>query len=284
MASHREKLVRWFRRQLAKEGLFKFVLRHAAGKTANVAEFPFDATSTPEDFATMVAIAAKDDADGLGGTHTYSLASYYNDRPEMPVERCSFREFSEPVEGEDSDLSTEPADKNGLLAQLMRHNEANARTTVLAFDGVMRHMSKTLESAMTRNSELEERHFLAMTTMEEMASLRHERDMDTLKVAGDQKRSEQMMDKVSLLLPTVVNKIKGVKLLPTEQTPEQEIILQFGKSLSPDQLEGMQKLLRPEQLMAVLELIGNAQKAVEEKAKKKEEEERKKEAQKNGAS
>jgi len=269
--TNRDKMVRWIRKQLGTSGeLLKLVLRHASGaKTAAVCELDVDQKTTAEDYASSVMLAATDDANGLGGIHKYSLASYFADRIEAPRERFSFRIIAEENDEDGMDaLSTEDGNAKGLLAQMMRHNEAIMRTSVMGTNDLIRHYQQMVSSQMNRNSELEERHTHLVGMIEEVSSLKHERDIASLRAASDMKRKDDLVEKGMLLLPSVVNKLTGKKLLPEEITPEKATLVAFGKSLTPDQLEKFQAILKPEQLIAILSLLDSVMKAEEKPSEK----------------
>lgn len=256
--ANRDKMIRWIRKQLGASGtLVRMVLRHASGpKTAAVCEFEVDSKTTAEDYASSIMMAATDDANGLGGIHKYSLASYYVERPEAPRERFSFRIIAEQNDEDGmDDLATEDASGKGITSQLMRHNEAIMRVSTMGTNDLIRHYQAMLAAQMARNGELEERYNTMVGMAEELASLKHERDLATLRATHDMKQKDQMVEKGMLLLPTLINKMTGKKLLPENTSAEKEALLQFGKSLSPEQLEKMSQVLSPVQFITVIELL-----------------------------
>lgn len=69
------------------------------------------------------------------------------------------------------------------------------------------------------------------------------------------RRFDDAYKKVSALLPTIVNRLTGTNLLPEKTTPAMEMLRAIVQSLRPEQLQQLQTILTPDQLMPLLELM-----------------------------
>lgn len=260
MGINRKKLVQWIRMQQASafDGatLYRLILRHAMGgnKASSVAEFDVsNPENSPEDIASLITEAANDDAEGLGGLQKYTVSSYFSDDPDHVRARFSFRLLvDEHDTGEVHD--SEPATSAGLLAQMMRHNEAMMRVTVMSMSEIARIQTRQIERLASQNEDLTTKHLNMMEMMEEVMTAKDEREVRRMEVKNKLDNQAAIVDKIGLLLPAVVNRISGKNLLPSKTTPEQMMLDKFLESFSLEQMQGLGNVLKPEQMMIVMEL------------------------------
>src|SRR5262245_12354067 len=93
--------------------------RHADVSTIAVAEETDDDALAA--LAEEIEVAIQNDADGLGGMQRYLVVAL---RGEAQLTRLPFRMAATDEDEAGEPIDSEPATSKGLLAQLMRHNEA----------------------------------------------------------------------------------------------------------------------------------------------------------------
>ena len=264
----RSKLERWLRQQILiaddERGRCKrIVVRHTvSGKLGQeIATFKVPIKALDDDWfaETLSAIdaAIADDADPLGGVQTYVIFPFFEET-DKPGSRFTVRETSSTVEDPES-IESEPATKTGLLAQLMRHNEANARTSALALGTILntlrttnQRQAETIEKLLTdRQSNFE--------TMERLKSEEVERSIVMKREETSERMKGELFEKLALLLPIAVNKIAGKNLLPAKRTGTETVIQGLIESITPEQLAKLGEVMRPEQMAALLEVFQSMQ-------------------------
>lgn len=247
----RQRLAAWIGRQTE---LSKIVVRHynsmgkADGDIASIA-IP-EQGAEPDAIAGEILKSAEDDASGIGGVQTYSVLGFADEKQKV---RLTFR-----VEGEDDDvekdgISTEPATKTGLLAQLMRHNEALQRALCLSNDSTLRAMSKALAQATAQNEHMQAKHFETVETVEGLLSMKDERD---LKRQESEQRSAalgEMIGTVKMLAPAIAKRVLGKNGDPIAAPNTQQAGIEaLRDSLMKD----------PERMNSIFEKLTETEKAV----------------------
>lgn len=268
--SQKGKLVRWIRQQVLldddeKGRCKKIVLRHVAGGrygseilTAQVPKKAVD-DSWFEELANDIEIRVTDDAEGLGGMQTYCVHSLYERRPDKPGSRFTIRETSADENLEDAE--SEPPTKTGIISQMMRHSEAATRIALMATGQIM----STLKSTNARQADMIEKlvseKMANLETMEKLRSEEMERRIILQRAEADEKRKSEIFEKLTMLLPVAVNRISGKNLLPEKASGTELVVKGLIESITPEQLEKLQGVLRPEQLMTLLDIFQSMQPA-----------------------
>lgn len=253
----KQKLERFIRRALFNDNrdpLEKLKLSHCpqGGKPTPVWNKAFD-DAGPDDIDPAVQELLQvvtDDASGMGGVQRYILIATVGGETHS---RLSFR-----MQGYDEtfdDVNSEGPNSTGLIAQQMRHNEALAKSSHMAMGGTLQIMHRLLDRTMKHNERLLEQRMEAFEAIEEARSEKHEREMEMMEAISKQEMKTGIMEKVSLMLPTVVNKMSGKALLPETTTPKDEMLKAIVHSLRPEQVSKLQEVLDMEQLLPLLELI-----------------------------
>lgn len=152
-------------------------------------------------------------------------------------------------------LNSEPASLEGLLAQLMRHNEINSKTNAQAIGQVLTMQHRTIEEQGAQLRHLVSKSFEAIAMVEELASAKHERELSLKKAETQGRIMEDMAEKAMMLAPSIVNRIAGQKLLREKTTPEMETIKAVLGSLTPPQWDTILSALSPEQKIALGSLM-----------------------------
>jgi len=238
----------------------RFSLRHASpGHQGNdVESWDHDDKMNLDDigvFANEIAARAQTDADGIGpGVHRYTLQSYIGKQPSSGRFVFRIRASEDPddeIGGDDS-----PTTK-GLLAQLMRHNEANARTLNTMSSGVVTLLVRRLEAMDSRMSNLEKERAETFLALEAAKSEQHTRDMELMKESNNEERKDAALKKLMDLAPVVVNRIAGKQLMEAKD-PLSAMVSQLGDSLSQEQISKIASALSPEQQIMFVEAVKTA--------------------------
>lgn len=254
-------LTRWLSRELVKDRkdkpICKITLRHAAPgtkgnevETVDLTERTLSLDNIP-DLAEEIISRAQTDADGIGGVQRYTVTLYAVNEVRA-VLRWPFRIRANGDEFEDA--GDEAPNAKGLLTQLMRHNEAIAKTMVHAVAGITTVMARRLESSDNTVTRLTEQHHRNMELLEEAKSEQHTRDMELLTTEASETRKNQMFEKLALLVPVMINKLAGQKVLNAED-PAAMMLKAFSESISPEQFQSIQKTLKPEQLILLAQIL-----------------------------
>jgi hypothetical protein len=242
-------LVQWLERQF-QDNATRLVLRQRAedGIEQMVREFQVPGGSA-DAHALAMAIHKRANEDGrlCHGRILYGVFSYrggdYLDRFFFGVQGEQEEPFS---------VSARDATLGGVTAQLMRHNEANARLAIGQTIDVIGHYKSLLIAREKRIEELEAKYSRVIELYERLSSLQHERDLEIMRVKQTEKGQEFLREKFEMLAPVILSKFipganKGGVLA-------EELVRQFLKSLSPKQMEGLMGTLSPEQFAVINEI------------------------------
>ncbi len=266
----RSKLERWMRKQILiqdedKGRCTKLVLRHvASGRLAS----ELDTIRVPKKGLdegwfneTLVNLENQimDDAEGLGGTQTYVVLPYFENNADKPGSRFTIREAASGIE-DPEDVESEPPTKTGVLTQMMRHTEAATRVSLMSMGQIITTMKQTIARQSETIEKLTADKMANLETMEKLRSEEMERRLLFRREENKEKMYGEVFDKVSTLLPLVVNKLAGKNLLPAKATPTEAMVQGFIESISPEQVESLQHVLKPTQLVLLMEIFQNVQK------------------------
>jgi hypothetical protein len=142
--------------------------------------------------------------------------------------------------GIDSDsTSSEPPSQVGLLAQLMRHNQEMARQHSAAIGSLVHHMSKMIEKLSDQNEKYMSDRITMFTTMEDLTSRRHEREIETEKAHASIERNKEIFQKIAAFLPIIANKVVGQPLMHQKFSEFEATALQFIETLTPTKLDAI---------------------------------------------
>lgn len=264
-----QKLTAWLRSELCRpqKPVAKIVLRSApvGGKGIEIETFELEASEIQLEeipvYAESVIARAQEDADSSGSRITRYTLQSFRKGDEKPAARYSFR-----LRGEsDPDLDEEsggeePANPRGLLSQLMRHNEAIMRTFVTSTNALSATMARRLESADRLNERLTHELTEQRRIVEEARGEQHVRDMEMMSEDASIKRKDAAFGKMMALVPLVINKLAGGKVLPDKSDPMMMLLEPFISSMTPDQFQAIQGTLSPEQTIMFVELLQAFQK------------------------
>lgn len=211
--------------------------------------------------------AAQGDADGLVGVQSYAFLSFFDEAPDKHVSRYSAR-FTSTAEEEGSEdpSASEPATKSGLLSQTMRHLESMAR---MATQGSMHQLSlqqRTIQSQQDIIEKMTKDRMDTFRLMEDLHSKKHERDMEMKERERSIQLQDELIERLTPYIPVLASKLTGSKLLPAKgQASADGGVRELLTSLTPEQMEAAQQILRPEQMTLLVSMMMEAQKEDEAK-------------------
>lgn len=262
MANTEQQLERYLRQQLTQirsTALEKLVLRHSApgAKGPEVETFKLPETIDIEAipaFAMDIMGRAQEDADGLGGVQRYVLFFHEVGSPTRPCGRYTFRlRGEEDAEWDESSGEEAPTTK-GMLTQLMRHNEALTRIVASFATSSSSTSARRQEQLENTLLEMHKQRQTDLRTLEAALTQQHERDILLLTTTATEERKDKMFEKLSLLLPAVLQKLTGHKIIPGDD-PHILMIKELVNSFTPTQLGQLTQTLSPEQQIVMVQLI-----------------------------
>lgn len=240
----RAKLVQWLRRQIyGREGLCKLQIKHVlsgnkiGSEVHSFGKEQVKESLTPEELDSLVVDIEQitgDDAAGVGGVQKYALLATF--------ENGDSARFVLRVQSDDQDneeIDSEPPTKAGLVAQQMRHNEAIMRVSAMSFQQVITMQNRIIVRLSEQNEQMMGKHMELMTAIEGLHTEKHLRDLETRKADAQLEHKKEIVQKLLLLAPTVVNKITGKHLMPVSQTPEDLQVHQLMASMTKEQMESL---------------------------------------------
>ncbi len=213
----------------------------------------------PDDLASVVNVAAREDAAAFRGVTTYAVC-LYRDGAATYASRCMFL-----ISGDDRAFGigeSEPASAEGLLAQLMRHNEITTRVAMQSMADVIGHYRKVVETKDARVERLERRQAEMFEATEAALSKASERALETRKTMASIDRNDRLAAGALNLLPVVAGKLLAPKegaLAAAAKAASfvgSEALDRLMASLTRDQFEKLlgTNLLEPTQIALLLEL------------------------------
>jgi len=265
----RKRIEPWLKRQLyAKNEKYgvceKIILRHMrvdGGAGSEVYTYLADddpSLMDPGAFEILIneiAQASADHANGFAaGVQRYSLFSYFSLLQTSPSNFPFYVQGETPEAVSADGVPTEPATKEGMIAMQMRHNDAILRTSVMAMGGVVATLQKMNSRLADQNEHLVDDRLNNLKLVEDLMSAKHERELDVRKQEKQFAITGELLDKVKVFIPFMVNKMAGSKIMPEPTTPESLLVRSIVETLTPQQMEGLKHILRPEQTIALLEV------------------------------
>ena len=254
-------LAQWVERQMT-DGATRLHLRQKGpdGGEQLVREIPL-ANESPSALADMIQRRAQDEGRHFRGRSVYAVLAF---RENDYLDRYFFDvEGAEPVAfGTQNDATL-----SGVTSQLMRHNEANARLAIGQTLDVISHYKVLLIAREKRIEELEAKYWKVVELYERLTSLQHERELEVKRLEQSDKRQDFLREKLDMLAPVIM-----AKIVPgaNKGALGEELVRQFLKSLSPEQMQNIVGALSPEQAAVINEVyVAYGEREVaREKAKK----------------
>lgn len=241
----------------------KLVVRHisAGNRFGNeVVVYQLSPSISPDDLEVLVNQIEEvtvDDAEGLAsGLQKYAILAEREGGEKYPG-RCLFA-----IAGSDDmeeGLDSEPANANGLVRQLMRHLEVVQRTAQMGTGHIIQMQARTIEQLAEQNQKMQSKHLEVIDNLEQLKSEQFAREIEAKREEVKMNVIKDMASKVQTLLPLVVNKLGGKKLLPEKTTSGEQMVMGLMESLKPEQMEKIAEVLSPEQMTVIMQVYQNMQ-------------------------
>jgi hypothetical protein len=159
----------------------RIVIRHLSvnDRQSDVGALPLPAETNTE--ASVIELAGRlgdlitTDADGLGGIQRYVLVAL---RGTEVLGRLPIRTTGGSDDASGDPIDSEPATARGLVAQLMRHNEANSRIVSLSMGQIVATLLRQNERLRLVAEEAEDKRYAVANLTEQLLSQQHERDLE----------------------------------------------------------------------------------------------------------
>jgi hypothetical protein len=152
-------------------------------------------------------------------------------------------------------MLSEPANEAGLLAQLMRHNETNLKTT-FGLQGVL--FAQQAETIAEQRRQLgihDERRLSTFQLLEDLISSRAARELEEKKAAHTMELKAKVAESLTKLLPIATDAVMG-KLLPQGAAlTSAHLARELFNNIRQDQYQKILQQLDPEQGMQVVRLL-----------------------------
>ena len=259
---HRTRITRWLRQVLAGgEQPDRILIRHVTieDRQTEISAVGLEGFVPNED--ALLALGEDiertifADATGLGGIQRYLVVACLGD---ALIARLPIRQVASEVRIGDP-VDSEPATPQGLLAQLMRHNEAQARLFAGAMGQIVGNMGETIERQKAEIDKADAIRVEALQRVEGLISHEHERELAILKETNRGARLQQAIGFALGVAPLLANRVLGQKLFKESQgSPIKALLKRLFDSLTEEQRTKLLGILSPVQLAALRELFASA--------------------------
>jgi hypothetical protein len=259
---HRTRITRWLRQVLsASEQPDRILIRHVTieDRQTEISAIGLEGFVPSEEALLTLGEDIENtihaDATGLGGIQRYLVVACLGD---ALIARLPIRQVASEVRIGDP-VDSEPATPQGLLAQLMRHNEAQARLFAGAMGQIVGNMGETIERQRVEIDKADSIRIEALQRVENLISHEHERDLDLLKETNRAKRLQQAVGFAMGVAPFIANRVLGKTVFKeSSASPVKALLKQLYESLTEEQRSKLLGILSPVQLAALQQLFASA--------------------------
>jgi hypothetical protein len=201
--------------------------------------------------------AAQDDANNLhSGVQLYAVFAYYlNDQTYTP--RCWFRVSAEEEYDPETTANdpSEPATAQGLMSQLMRHNEAIMRTSVIQTSHVIQVLQQENASQRELLAKQAEQSIDAMAMIQETLDNATQRAIETKNAQMKQDIIAGVFEHLKLIIPVALNKLAGQKIAPETDASFMQLAALFEGMPKEQQEAFVSQFLNPAQAAVFAEFL-----------------------------
>jgi hypothetical protein len=242
-------IARWIRDQVDDHCIRVALRQKTDDSEQHVREWSLVQVTNVDDLVEEIETCAHGDSLNFRGPTLYGLFSY-REAGKRYVSRTLLRVagqgFNQAMVGE-----TEAADARGLTSQMMRHTEVASRIALGHTQEIILQYQQLLAQRDKRIEDLESRHYKVLELHERLTSMQHERDMDMVRAAQSDKRTDFFKEKLDMLAPVLISKmVKGAGGAALGE----ELMKQFLGSLTPPQMDKILSSLAPEQGALISEI------------------------------
>lgn len=176
-----------------------------------VRDYPLSHEIDPKLLASGIVLDAHEEAEGNGpGTHAFVVLALRNG------DRTPFakRSFLIHVDATHEGVDVEEATSRGLVAQLMRHNEAMSRIYTGTLPVLVHAMQALLSSANQRLEIHDKQHVDVLRAQADLAKAQAELEVDAMSKIKKQERIDKVLEKAIDVAPLLLAKLTE----PTEKS------------------------------------------------------------------
>lgn len=208
----------------------------------------------------QIAEAAQRDADDINqGVQTYAIYAYYTADKNYAA-RKMFRVASSAEAEMDRNLNpSEPANDKGLVAQSMRHVEALMRHMTVVTSMQFQALTRENQRLSEMNEKFAEQQIDFLTLYQDTMNQATTRRLQEKKEEASLAMKEEALAKLSALVPVVINRIAGQKVLPEE---DQSFMLMASllENMPEEQQVKFYNMLTESQKMTLAEILAQYEK------------------------
>lgn len=249
------KVEKWLEKIMdSNTGLDRLVLEHV-GINGNQQVWDLDHFEGlgPENVAAQVLERANDDAHAQKGTVRYKLVAFQGGS-RHGSQRTWFT-----LAGGGFDLDgmedTEGPNGPGIIAQLMRHNEAFMRGAMLQTREIIVDLRRELADQRQMNRHMLHNQFKVVEAHERLLNEQTRREIEMRKAKFDEVKQEKIFEQIMVLLPVALRHMADASGSHAfkESALEQSLRSLIG-TLRPEQLQGIMKNLNEAQVISFMDL------------------------------
>lgn len=237
MARHRQTLEQWIHEALTDEDKGKpcsaLSLVHRSGPREQEIHTTHLGTRqwSAQDLAKMFLGKAENYAAELPGAQQFNLLAFYGGNPQWEAIKPFMIAGMEELPG----MATEPATKEGMVAQAMRHNEAMMQFMMKQTQVLTSAMNGMFDQVVRENMSLrKENQDATIIVRDAMLKLTGQRDEAAMKRLEFQRASEERAKWLSFG-PAFINTILGREVFP-QGTADSALIDAIAENLSEDDI------------------------------------------------
>lgn len=204
---------------------------------------------------------AAEDSEGMGGDNSYCLA--FSAGPDRVIDLRS-PAWTLRVTGSAIEPSEGPTEK-GLAAQAMRHLEQTQKSLLGALETITTHYQRMSTAQAAELEMYRSAIWQVYELRENLLDRSEERKLAKTKLEEDQRLQYEMLRSFAPLVPGVVNRLAGKKLMPEHTLPLIEMAKQISVMFGPKEIEKIAAAFAddPEKLVAFLEFVSQMREAWE---------------------
>ncbi len=201
--------------------------------------------------AHKIADQAGEEARTLGnGIQRYAVQAFFDGGGDRPSGRHVFTCAGQEELGS---IGTEGPDAEGLTSQAMRHAEFYAKLNAGAALQQMEALQAEIAALRRENAGLRDDRIRSFKVMEEVYSLRAEREIATERERAKAKLFSDGAEKLGLLLPMALNHMAGKQIFP-ESATQALMLKSLVESIDKPTFEKLASVLNGEQMALFFQL------------------------------
>lgn len=259
-------------------GKLELILHHLSANYRKSAIWSDDAwAGTVDETASTIYEQAREHTASLGNVQRFVCNAYdrSEDSPterDVPFHSVAFKIEPQNLANDSDSVSSEPATSEGLLGQLMRHNNELHRQSTHAMGTLTYHLARTVEKQSDQIEKLMADRIGTIEVMEELMSRKHDREISTQQTQAKISRDKELFEKIMQLGPVILNKLAGKEIVRQKDTILESVVVQFMDTIKPEHLDRIADsgVLDRQQMIlfsTILEQVTKRMVALDERAK-----------------